>query len=597
MIKREKFNIFVIIIVSFVLLVVDLGRTFAYFVGPNGEIITSTLNGMTTLDKDYIINKIPITNTESNQNAVLATSGNSRINESVVTKTGDGSSEALDGGNSAILVQSNASLSIMSASITTDGAYADAVYASGGRVTVAGGSILTKARNSNGIVVSNNGSAIANYLDLETLGDNSSAIYNLSGSVTVNGGSYKTNGAYSPIVKAYGDVSVDRNSNFVSEKSEGFIVDGEAIINFNNSRLETNNTVLSDGISVGKSVLLYQSSVKNNNTVPIFNASGSNIITHKGATFYVTNTRAIIMLLNNTIVNDDGVFMRVEAASFGTSGSNGGDVFVDMSNQSVTGNVYVDSISKLEMNLNDSSSFQGAINPDNKGEEVNLNLSSNSILSLTGDTYLSSLNNEDTSNSNIRLNGHNLYIDGKKFGSGGSGTGGSGSSGSGQGNGSGTGDNHSGSGTESNVGNDKPSGEGTNNAGNGTNTNGTGGNNNTGTGDNSNTGNNNKNSNAKDNKTNNGNVDTNKNSATGDTANNGKSSNSSSSTGTSKNVISSSVDDVIYDSFEVKKEDKSAYIIDDKTLIIINVVGILLIVTSTISLIRIRALKKLNENS
>ena len=74
----------------------------------------------------------------------------------------------------------------------------------------------------------------------------------------------------------------------------------------------------------------------------------------------------------------------------------------------------VDEISKLTMNLSNNSSFKGTINNSNVGE-VNLTLDKTSTITLTGDTYVKSLTNADTTNSNINLNGYKLYVNGKEY--------------------------------------------------------------------------------------------------------------------------------------------------------------------------------------
>ena len=63
------------------------------------------------------------------------------------------------------------------------------------------------------------------------------------------------------------------------------------------------------------------------------------------------------------------------------------------------------------MNLTNGSSFSGAINSDNAGE-VELTLDSSSSITLTGDTYVKSLANANTTNSNINTNGYKLYVNG-----------------------------------------------------------------------------------------------------------------------------------------------------------------------------------------
>ena len=62
------------------------------------------------------------------------------------------------------------------------------------------------------------------------------------------------------------------------------------------------------------------------------------------------------------------------------------------------------------MNLTNSS-YKGAINSSNEGE-ISLTLDKTSSITLTGDTYVKSLTNADSTNSNINLNGYKLYVNG-----------------------------------------------------------------------------------------------------------------------------------------------------------------------------------------
>lgn len=65
------------------------------------------------------------------------------------------------------------------------------------------------------------------------------------------------------------------------------------------------------------------------------------------------------------------------------------------------------------MTLKTSSSYEGAINSDNSAKEINLTLDKSSTIKLTKDSYVTSLENEDTENSNIDFNGYKLYVNGK----------------------------------------------------------------------------------------------------------------------------------------------------------------------------------------
>ena len=80
-----------------------------------------------------------------------------------------------------------------------------------------------------------------------------------------------------------------------------------------------------------------------------------------------------------------------------------------MTNQTAIGNIVVDSISTLEMNLS-KSYYEGTINGDNSAKEISLKLSKDSTIKLTGDSYITSLEDEDTSYSNIDFNGYKLYV-------------------------------------------------------------------------------------------------------------------------------------------------------------------------------------------
>lgn len=52
---------------------------------------------------------------------------------------------------------------------------------------------------------------------------------------------------------------------------------------------------------------------------------------------------------------------------------------------------------------------------NNESENITLTLDKTSKIKLTKDTYITSLENEDSTNSNIDLNGYKLYINGKSL--------------------------------------------------------------------------------------------------------------------------------------------------------------------------------------
>lgn len=129
--------------------------------------------------------------------------------------------------------------------------------------------------------------------------------------------------------------------------------------------------------------------------------------------FFITNTKAVINLENNTLKYGSNILLKAEGTSeWENSGSNGGEVTLNAKSQTLIGNIEADKISTVEINLKENSSLKGTINGKNTAKEINLNIDSSSTLTLTGDTYITSLNDEDTTYSNINFNGYTLYVNG-----------------------------------------------------------------------------------------------------------------------------------------------------------------------------------------
>ena len=115
-------------------------------------------------------------------------------------------------------------------------------------------------------------------------------------------------------------------------------------------------------------------------------------------------------LVNN---DENRNFLRVQKDSWGNSGSNGGEVTLNLKNQEAKGSIVIDSISTLVMNITDNSYYKGTINKENLAKNISLKLDSPSKIKVTKDTYVSSFEDEDNSYSNIDFNGYKLYINGK----------------------------------------------------------------------------------------------------------------------------------------------------------------------------------------
>lgn len=93
---------------------------------------------------------------------------------------------------------------------------------------------------------------------------------------------------------------------------------------------------------------------------------------------------------------------------------NGGNLTFNANKQNLNGNIEVDNISTLVLNL-ENSSYSGTINGDNNAKNIAITLDSNSTITLTGNSYVTSLKDDDTSYSNINFNGYRLYVNGKSI--------------------------------------------------------------------------------------------------------------------------------------------------------------------------------------
>ena len=403
--------------------------------GPNTNNNTNiTYSGVKEITKDEDLTDGEYKSTTKDENAIsVSGSVKSTLSNITVNKTGDsdgGDNTSFYGTNSAIISKGGANVTIKNANITTDATGANGVFSYGGSATtnnsssdnttinISDSTITTSKDNSGGIMTTGGGIMNATNLTITTAGTSSAAIRSDrgGGTVTVNKGTYKTTGKGSPAIYSTADITV-KNATLISTSSEGAIIEGKNSITLENVELTDTNNQLNGQSTTYKNIFLYQSmSGDAAEGKAVFTSKNSTITTNKGDSFYVTNTTAEINLENNKIINNDstGNFLRIQKDSWGNSGSNGGTVTLNLTNQEVNGNIVVDSISKLTMKLSNGSTFKGTINNSNEGE-VSLTLDKSSSITLTGNTYIKSLTNADSSNSNINLNGYKLYVNGVEF--------------------------------------------------------------------------------------------------------------------------------------------------------------------------------------
>ncbi|MBR3195639.1 MAG: hypothetical protein IKF50_02975 [Clostridia bacterium] len=365
--------------------------------------------------------KEEITNTNDSEHAIEVSGETAEYANIKVTKNGDsdlGDEADFYGDNAAIFATEGATLTLTDIEVDTDGKHANAVfsYGEGTTVNISDSVITTSGDCSGGLMTTGGGTMNAENLDIHTTGNSSAAIRSDRGGGTVNvtGGTYTTDGKGSPVIYSTADITVS-DAALVSTASQGVVVEGRNSVTLNNVTLAAdNNTKNSDKSDWYQAVMIYQSmSGDAAQGLATFTMTDGSLTNMNGDVFFVNNTTAAITLENVEIVNQDtdGVFLRAAAAGWGSEGSNGGKVNLTLNNQTLEGDILVDSVSALNMYLASKTVYTGAVNEENEGE-VYVEIESGSKWVLTGDSYITSLTCDADG---IDLNGHTLYINGKAY--------------------------------------------------------------------------------------------------------------------------------------------------------------------------------------
>lgn len=339
------------------------------------------------------------------------------ISKTIVEKNGDSSDLRLSdkmGWNSAIQVNKSSDITIEETTVKTNGSGASGIVATGNNavIKISNSTIEIKNERSKGLLASKGGTIYADNITVTTKEFKSSAVATDfgDGTIKVTNSTIKISGEKSAGVYATGDIEV-YNSSIESEQGEGAVIDGNGIITL------TDVDVISNG---RRAVMIYYTGPNMGETNKGRFTMNNGSVTAKGNEgFYVMNTSTEINLENVEMNLISGIFLKASVDEYGELGqegniveSEGGEAIVNCVNQIINGNILVDNQSTVELNLTKKSEYTGEINNANTGRKVIIKLDSNSKLTLTADSYITKLENEDTKNSNIKFNGYKLYVNG-----------------------------------------------------------------------------------------------------------------------------------------------------------------------------------------
>ena len=348
--------------------------------------------------------------------SVLEASGNVKasVTGAILKKiSGDASSaddSSFKGLNAGVRVYGSADVTLTDCVIEADAKNATGVFAyDNGVIHISDSTVTVTGGGSGGVQVAGGGTLYGNNLTVTSASKAAIRSDRGGGIMVIDGGTYTSEGSSGcPVIYSTADITV-KNAVGVSEQSRAVIIEGKNSVSLENCTLTGNDQSTKSG-SIRANVLLYQSASGDaKEGTSVFSMTGGKMISQSGAMFYCTNTSSVINLRSAELVlSDTGDLLIVSAGRWGKDGKNGGKCVFNAEEQTLTGNITVDSISSLELNLKNST-YKGAI--ANEGN-VSVTLDSGSKWELTGDSYVTEFNGDV---SNIISNGYKLYVNGKQI--------------------------------------------------------------------------------------------------------------------------------------------------------------------------------------
>ena len=395
--------------------------------GGSGEVTQG--DAATTIDEDGTYSDETYTSTGDDENALRIDGAEVTLSGITVDKSAGATANTENGDfygmNAALLATNGANVTIKNAKVTSSAQNGNGVfsYGEGTVVNISDSTITTTADNSGGIQTTGGGTTNASNLTVETSGNSSAAIRSDRGGGTVNvdGGTYTSNGYNSPAVYSTADITV-KNAELTANSSEALVIEGKNSIALENCEVYGNMSK-DKGTSSDENVynvMIYQSMSGDADVgTSTFSMTGGTLTGNSGDMFYVTNTHCVMTLSGVKIVNKDadGYLMRVVANSashgWGSAGANGAQVELTAKDQTLEGDIVVDTISTLDMTLSGASTFTGTINiidNEQNGTAVdgnaNITIEKGCTWVLTGNCTISTLTNNGT----IDFNGYTITL-------------------------------------------------------------------------------------------------------------------------------------------------------------------------------------------
>jgi hypothetical protein len=392
--------------------------------GPGGSMSVETGTGAYVLGDGETLSGGTYTSSNADENAIRTEGEISASLDGVTVEKTDGVASSSDassfyGLNAAVLALDGATLEITGGTITATAEGANGVFAyDGATIRISDTLINVSGGNAGGIEVAGGGTLIATNLTVNATVKAAIRSDRGGGTLSVDGGTYTTSGSSgAPAIYSTADVSVSRAA-LTANDSEAVVVEGFNSVTLTDCAV-TGNMRGTYGEASGENihnVMLYQS-MSGDAAVGTssFTMTGGTLVSKNGDMFYVTNTNSVITLSGVDVTLADGTYLLLVAGNdgargWGTVGANGGNVSFQLSGQEISGDILVDSISTLEMNIADGSAFTGSINADgSQAASIAVTIDASSTWTLSANSYVNAFNG---SLDNLVTNGFTLYVNG-----------------------------------------------------------------------------------------------------------------------------------------------------------------------------------------
>lgn len=337
--------------------------------------------------------------------------------------TTDKDSSLYYGLNSALIIKDGSSIELSDSIIVTGVEYATALFSTGlnTNVNLNNVHLTTTKGNSPGVTSIDNAKVTANDMEVLTKGDNSPGIntMNNDSEITIENSIVNTEGINSPLIYTKGKITAN-NLKGTSTNSSLITMNSINNITITNSELTTN--LQSDEENIAAINLFTETSKYNrmNYSNASLTIEDSSLTISSSSPFYkeaplfnITNIETNINISNTDISYGSNVLFKITGNDkYGDQKENGGSVVFTATDLKLKGNIIVDEISSIDINLNNTN-YKGQINGDNASKDVDIVLDKTTKWELTGNSYIKTLTIQNGKisriKSQIKSNGYNIY--------------------------------------------------------------------------------------------------------------------------------------------------------------------------------------------